>query len=491
MPWSQLGVDQVKSAYDGINALEIAKDFKPDILLTDVRMPRMDGIELSFSLRKILPSCEIIFMSGYSDKEYLKSAIKLKAVSYVEKPIDLDELEAAIKNAVISNLETTKADDNAKKSIALSLISENVNMEELKQLIGTQHFDSLKDVSFLTFLIALTDSNTNVKDKILSEVDDIISKSEFRSLSCFKNEKLMLIHLFWNKNNKAALKQENLENLFIAISEQLKKYGNFFVSVGNQAESPDKIYESYNAALKALNKSFYYDYSSILYCCHTKSDIYKGDKKIFETFYKHLCHEEKMESILLIKRFAGDIRLYPDTPANHVKDIFYRFFLELIRFCTERKIQINDADLNSQIPFDKFIQFNTIAETETFIIEKIEAVFSAISEENVDKNSIAQITRYIRDNFNDADLSLNTISEHTYLTTAYMCKIFKDNTGTTINKYILEYRINKAKELLKTRGMKISDVAGKVGYTDGNYFTKIFRKETGLTPSEFRQKYLS
>lgn len=100
LPWSDMGIDQIKQADDGINALEIIKTFDPDIILTDVRMPRMNGIDLAFKLKAVCPDYIIIFMSGYSDKEYLLSAIELKAVSYVEKPIRIKELEKAMKNAI-------------------------------------------------------------------------------------------------------------------------------------------------------------------------------------------------------------------------------------------------------------------------------------------------------------------------------------------------------------------------------------------------------
>ena len=87
--WDKLNVSEVKEAYDGINALEILKDFEPNILLTDVRMPRLNGIDLAFKARELYPNCMILFMSGYSDKEYLKSAIKLKAINYVENQLKL------------------------------------------------------------------------------------------------------------------------------------------------------------------------------------------------------------------------------------------------------------------------------------------------------------------------------------------------------------------------------------------------------------------
>ena len=98
--WKSLGIDAIAQADDGLHGYEAALAFQPDIILSDVRMPRMSGIEMAEKLQLVNPALSIIFMSGYSDKEYLKAAIKLKAVSYVEKPIDLEEVEQALRDVI-------------------------------------------------------------------------------------------------------------------------------------------------------------------------------------------------------------------------------------------------------------------------------------------------------------------------------------------------------------------------------------------------------
>ena len=118
MPWKDLNIYDIREAFDGENAFEI---------LTDVRMPRLNGIELSFKARELYPNCSIIFMSGYSDKEYLKSAIHLKAISYVEKPIDLEELEEALKFAVSEVQKSKVIYKNIKNNIVLDLLDANNN----------------------------------------------------------------------------------------------------------------------------------------------------------------------------------------------------------------------------------------------------------------------------------------------------------------------------------------------------------------------------
>ena len=127
--WENLGIDEVYEASDGIEGLKMAEKHKPEIILSDVRMPRMNGIDMLYKVRENAPDTVFIFMSGYSDKEYLKAAIKLRAVNYVEKPLDLVEIEQAVrtagKKATVMMFGLTKPDD------AISLKPYDVFSKEL------------------------------------------------------------------------------------------------------------------------------------------------------------------------------------------------------------------------------------------------------------------------------------------------------------------------------------------------------------------------
>ena len=110
LPWEELGVERVDAASDGAEALELARQHRPDIIISDVKMPRMNGLELAGAVREMYPECQFIFLSGYTDKEYLKGAIKLRAASYVEKPIDLEEVAAALRQ-VTTELKKSRRPD--------------------------------------------------------------------------------------------------------------------------------------------------------------------------------------------------------------------------------------------------------------------------------------------------------------------------------------------------------------------------------------------
>lgn len=145
--WKKLRITELRTAKNGYAGLELSRKFKPDIVLTDVRMPCMDGVEMAFAIRRELLDCCIIFMSGYSDKEYLKSAIALKAISYVEKPMNLDELSDAIAKAVLlqeemklKKQESEELADRLKKS--MDAYKNQLMMDLTKKSFGSWHRES-------------------------------------------------------------------------------------------------------------------------------------------------------------------------------------------------------------------------------------------------------------------------------------------------------------------------------------------------------------
>jgi two-component system response regulator YesN len=487
-----LNISDIKQAYDGINALEICKNFVPDILLTDVRMPRMDGIELAYKLREVNPSCEIIFMSGYSDKEYLKSAISLKAVSYVEKPIDLEELELALKTAISSKSKEAKLDEQIKNNLALQLINKNNNINELKLLLKEPHFNTLYTADFFTILINILDLNIDkINNEILLDgIKNIISKNNFSDISSFKDTNLILIHLYTEKQQSYLFKHDNLVNFCLEISKYLNQYAKFFICIGKKVSGMEKIYESYESSLKALAKTFFYNYNSIIYYDEIKMSSYIFDEKLIDSFNEFLYKEDKHQLILFVKRLTIDIKENKNTSVNYVKDIYYKLYLQLVKFASNKKINLEEDNANNKSLFETFYTFSTIFEAEAYLINKINDLFCNLENKYINSDPVSKIINFINNNYSNSHLSLQDISKNTYLSPAYICTIFKENTGKTINKYISEYRLSKSKELLSDKNIKITDIASKVGYSDGNYFTKIFKKETGLTPSEYRKKFL-
>jgi len=491
LPLNELGITETRQAFDGIDALNVAANFQPNILLTDVRMPRMNGIELAFEIRKLYPECSIIFMSGYSDKEYLKSAISLKAITYVEKPIELDELEDAIKTAVLENSKSLTLKDSIENKIALEMIDEynKYQLENtLNSLITKELVAELKTANFVTVLLK-TQSIRSRNNNFIDELKNICSLYSFNNFISIKDESEIIIQLFFPKDNTYKDITSNVFNsLFISIGEYLSKQTNYYICVGKIVSELSYIPESYKSASSRLNNTFFYDYNSIMLPTTDITDSYILNDNIYLEFDKYLAAEDIQNLVLSIKQLTSGIRKFTDTPISYVKDIYYRLFLKVLDFAAKRNLDL-DESMNSNYIFEKILKCANIFILENFLIEKLNEFFIILKDKALKSNPVLSVLDYIHNNYSDSNLGLEQISKNTFLTPAYICVIFKEFTSTTVNKYITEHRIEKAKLFLMDSNISMSDIATKVGYSDGNYFSKSFRKATSYTPSEYRRKF--
>lgn len=490
--WDKLNVSEVKEAYDGINALEILKDFEPNILLTDVRMPRLNGIDLAFKARELYPNCMILFMSGYSDKEYLKSAIKLKAINYVEKPIEIEELEENLNNAILEFVKNTTIHNSIEHTIA-NEISSIDNSEAVKSIISSYFSkdfnDKLVDGQYVSVLIKIYKIIPN-KHLFIDKIREIIHDCGLEGFVSMQNEKDIVLQIFFSKNIKSIHNSNVFQSFFATLDEYIKNYSHFYIFVGSIVANMQDMHKSYASASYLDTLSFFKDYNSVIYFEEVPHKTCATiDPNAYSAFKRNLNNEDKQAVLSDINNITSEFMLNCGTDINEIKNVYNKLLLHIFNFCHSRNINLNNS-VNENTSFNTILQFNNIFEIKHYMLEIIKDVFLCLKEKNIYNEPALNIIKYINEHYNSYDLSLEDISKNTFLTPAYICVIFKDFTGKTVNKYITEYRIMQAKELLKDSNIKMNDIALKVGYRDGNYFAKIFKKETGYSPSEYRRKFL-
>ena len=490
--WDKLNVSEVKEAYDGINALEILKDFEPNILLTDVRMPRLNGIDLAFKARELYPNCMILFMSGYSDKEYLKSAIKLKAINYVEKPIEIEELEENLNNAILEFVKNTTIHNSIEHTIA-NEISSIDNSEAVKSIISSYFSkdfnDKLVDGQYVSVLIKIYKIIPN-KHLFIDKIREIIHDCGLEGFVSMQNEKDIVLQIFFSKNIKSIHNSNVFQSFFATLDEYIKNYSHFYIFVGSIVANMQDMHKSYASASSLDTLSFFKDYNSVIYFEEVPHKTCATiDPNAYSAFKRNLNNEDKQAVLSDINNITSEFMLNCGTDINEIKNVYNKFLMHIFNFCHSRNINLNNS-VNENTNFNAILQFNNIFEIKHYLLEIIKDVFSCLKEKDIYNEPALNIIKYINEHYSSYDLSLEDISKNTFLTPAYICVIFKDYTGKTVNKYITEYRIIQAKELLKDSNIKMNDIALKVGYKDGNYFAKIFKKETGHTPSEYRRKFL-
>lgn len=499
--WDKIGISQIEQADDGVNALKKALDFKPDIILTDVRMPRMDGIELSFKLREVFPECVIIFMSGYADKIYLKSAIQLKAVSYLEKPINLQELAQAVKDAVQLCIDIQKKKETEKSlSLSISLVKSELALLLQKkapdraliiQQINAATMDLPEDAAVITLLVRIfpiTNSypvDTSIKNFLIENLQKITMQSGIQCISTFKDDHNIMIHLFSDACKKHLLTEDKLKNIISQIVCLLENSYRYFISIGKKVNGILNTYESYESALIGLRKAFFQGYNCIVFYNRINEPVFEFRSEIYQDFKLCIEKENCKQTIFYIKKLTSELKRFDSTPPSNVREFYFRLLLDLCKSAEMLQFTIINDFTDRKHMWEYFFKIRTLDELANSLIYYIEVYYKILDERSSNNRIINIVTNYIKDNFHDESLSITKISEYVHLAPTYLCSLFKEKTGKTLNQYITEFRVDKSKELLLNSKYKISDVTSMVGLRDQGYFTKIFRKITGMTPSEY------
>lgn len=511
--WNRLGISQVLQADDGLNGYQTAKKTPPDIVLTDVRMPRMNGIEMSEKIQQLYPDCPVIFMSGYSDKEYLKAAIKLRAVRYVEKPIDSQEVADAIAEAVLVVAEKKLHSKSqalfqkeAASQLALCLTKPGFSLSQPGDLSPESlnlpiHSSTWFSTLIIKFSKRLSEFVETDLSELLNQLDFLAEKRNLHQIHTLKNEEFLILHLFGSERPSTYA----LEHFCRDISSYLEKHKQFFIVVGKPVAGPEKTYQSYQSAVILLQNAFFYPYGSILLPDTVKMQSPVPQlQSLSEQFLQLLSDKNIIQARALADKVYHQLLYNRTLLATQAKDIYYRMLSAMNSAAYQLKLSVSAPYLSStayhfkdfvqsgmESPMELVTKCNNLDELQKLLLEKLRDFESLLETSPVENTTVFLIRDYIGTHYMDDRLSIKDISEHVHLSTSYICTIFKTETGQTLNQYITEYRIEKAKQLLADPRNKISEISAKVGYADGNYFGKSFKKAVGLSPSEYREKELS
>lgn len=496
-PWKSFGIHEVREADDGVNALELSGSYFPDLVVSDVRMPRMTGIELAEKLLELNKSCKFIFLSGYSDKEYLKSAIRLKAVNYVEKPVDMDELSEAVRTA-LSEYEKEKASKNMipvfSQKLCLGLINRKSDFSSIRDTLAGLGFDFPSEGLYLAMVLFLitphpeTSMEKNeIRSDLLSMTDALFKPFPGRILVSPKGDDYIVI-LASLKSREELPALYGLLDAFPAEFEkkELHTENSYFIGIGKTVSGLNQIYDSYHTAVIALNRCFFTGLNTLCRYSEAAGPSFVPDENSLAALVSHIKLQNINEAVIGIKRLFNTIRLHDGSLADSIKEIFIQLIFSLTRIAEDR----NDPLLLNEckVCASHISGAHTLMQIEQIILGLAEA-FCTNPKNNTDGDIITKINDFILEQYRDEHLSLNVIAEKFYLSLNYLCHLYKKETGKTIKQFITDVRIEKAKELLKAGRVKYYHVARDVGYTDGKYFSKVFLKTVGMGPREYRERH--
>ena len=331
-----LGISQVLLEDDGIHGLKTALEEKPDIVLTDVRMPRMNGVQMAERILKELPATTIIFMSAYSDKEYLKAAIKLKALGYVEKPLDMEELATAIREAVDSSI-------NEKMSQAAARIQEKEQLGHLSLLLSQPGEESLIKAGQLAAGLGLSITHTTCfcciiidcvtplsmlpeeqMDGIRDYFADHLTSMGISQAYVLRGDHRIIVFL----HSPERPSDKTLYDCAGLLAQKLIKICPFFISMGPVVSGMDRAHISYQEASEHLKEAFFHDYGFIL-THNMETAVFRPPADLLLEFSMALSEKQEEEALDIVRRLYESFVPNDMIGPSQVKDIYYKYFSKL------------------------------------------------------------------------------------------------------------------------------------------------------------------
>ncbi|MBE5890641.1 MAG: response regulator [Lachnospiraceae bacterium] len=499
--WTSLGIDEIYQADDGQSGLAMAKEHQPDIVLCDIRMPRMTGIEMLEQIEGFQPDVVAIFMSGYSDKEYLKAAIQLKAINYIEKPIEILEMQQTLQKAVeqcarqrlLRNSEGQMDSQTAAQLAYRFTMPYAAHKGPIEGLVRQYHANNGKQKFkyITTFIVKL--QSVPEDPQILKEIEEALQGYLLpMHLNVIYTEK-RVYHIIFHVFGELTPNEGTRTMIAEQIAKLFRGCGAFYIAVGDTVEGIANVYHSYESAVIYLQDSFFFEPGKIL----TRQTI-EECKDIDQSKVKDAI--AKIKSAVEDKGEEATISLLEKIPElfigrrgllqNQAKAIYYELFLNLYNVRVAKQMIPDFALENQENIMDIMDNCFSYMQMHRILVEKTEAYFADIKENSSENPTVSIIREFIASNYGDANLSVKSISEYANLSVSYACTLFKNETGTTLNQYITDFRMRKAKQLLADPRNKVNEVSERIGYNDGNYFAKSFRKFTGLSPSEYREQVI-
>ncbi len=481
---------EIFEAANGRDALEFIRSNKVDILLTDVKMPIIDGIELIRQAAPLFPDMKIIIFSGYSEFEYAKFAMKMGVVDYVLKPVDPEEFSNTI-NKVVGELEELSLKQEYEqesreyigKHFLYQIVYGNLSQEDLEKSRNILEKDIL---GFHRMMLLETDKEffARVGNAIEDEIKTTVAE-EARYLNL--NSQQCVIFMEYKAETglerSAVLRAaaDRLVNMLKNIYDE-KAY----VAISESFEPDVETVSEHFKELESLMQEKFYTTGRYVYEQHDESSGKDFGEVENDTLMKLIKQDVKMKDILNLKKHFGELsEKYSGN--NSYSQVYIKFiFSNLLK---EFYDNMPDADemLQSR-EIEKIYCTNTFEDIRDIMLEnidKIESIFG--SNPQMIHREIEVIKQYIYDNY-DKDLSVNDLAEKVYMAPSYLSFVFKNETGQNLNKFIKAYRMEKAKEMLETTHKKVVTISNEVGYENVSYFCQSFREYFGISPQKFRDQ---
>lgn len=480
--WEELGFDVIHLAKDGQDALEKFKEEAVDIIVTDINMPRLNGLDLVKEIKELDSKVKFVILSGYDEFAYARTAISLGVENYILKPINEDELQEGVLD-IKRKLDSEKNKENiifAKHRAIVKLINGEINKENvdtIRELVGL-------DTDAKCYSISLIDIRNTENVDYSNRLGEIVKENTIGGYEIkYYLSGCTIIINSWNDSVTTKEVKQYCNNIINNLLDDMKV--EVFVSVGTVVDSIYDLYKSYKVA-KNLRK---YTLVKDINTCLCEEDI-KGIKENKKNFTKEIDKLNKYiieKNIKEIEPFINKIFDCDKLTPENIYDLSLKILILIDGISGEFKL---DKKYSGDSLVDTMIELcseNTRARIKALLISEIKELMENMNPTAIKYSPVVQqIISHVNEKYYE-DLSLKTLGYQYNINTSYLGQVFTKEVGCSFSEYLNKTKNMKAKELILTTNMKINDIAREVGYLDTSYFYRKFKKYYGVCPSTLRE----
>ncbi|SDN10847.1 response regulator [Bacillus sp. OK048] len=499
IPWGEHGFVVAGEAGDGEVALELIEKEQPQVVVSDINMPFMSGLEMAKQIKERSPETRIIFLTGYEDFKYAQEAVKLKAFDYLLKPVDSEYLLNKAKEAAADWEKESVKEKRIIESLPLlqqkffqKLIREgDYRVDVENELLG---LDVHMEGPFFAVILVKNTIELDLEGHLIKEKITSFSSSYFNDLGCLVmnadvGEHAILLSL---ENDQDSRKGELAKALFTYLSNEIDDA--ITITHGRAYPNLFEVGKSFLEARVAMDMRHIMGTGRVISLDETVSKCDKTENLVhdlemkLENDIKSGLPEKVKETLIDLSTAIVDRKM---VALSDLKVLAFKFSTMLFFEIEKWKKEDSTNSFNSSDVYKSIMELTTLTEMTNILHSLLEQWSTAMFKKKGNNyySHVDQAIKYMQGNFHDSSLTLQRVAEIIHVSTPYLSNLFKMEKGFNFGDYLLELRMKKAMGLLGEGNIKTYEVCEQVGYSNPQYFGICFKKYTGFTPAEFKKKF--
>lgn len=507
--WEELGFSVVGYASNGIKALELVEELQPDVVMTDIKMPFMDGMELSKHIRAGFPTTKILFFTGFDEFEYAKGAIHLEAEEYILKPVNAVELRdvfTRLKMKLDREISEKRNVETLQKyyldSLPLlqanfyaSLLGGRIDEDEIPTYLS--NYQIAFSGPFFSCLVIHT-SSSHIPD----DMNALLLSTSVRKQAEERLAETWRAKCFSYLGNTILITQLKSESEVSELTDDCDRFCKYAktiigavvtVGIGRVCGDIMELPQSYSDAREAVSYRAIYGSSKAI---NMKEIVPRGTGKLvsdsdatLSDLFKTIRFGSEEDVSKAAERYLNNAGLPEKSLQQHQIDVM-ELVSSLYKFMLSHGIDAPDFSGNIQELYSNLVDLEPDAMGRwltDFCLSIREKLIHARNKST--KSFVARAEEYVQNNYGEEELSLDSICGALGVSNAYFSTIFKKETGNSFISYLTDYRLELAREMLVETDEKSYMIAKSVGYGDPNYFSYVFKRKFGVSPSIYRREH--